>query len=97
MTWRQLTDQELFDLQQEVDRRLSILQSQGVMFQGIDIHYLQCLLEEQLGERGLAAAREKHLSWLKDQLDNAEQQIRRHKLTNPGGPILPGQIAGHHA
>lgn len=77
MGWRQLTNDELFELDQEVTGRLEELRSRGVQFGGIDTHYLQTLLEEQLSENALAAAREKHLLWLKEKLEEAESQIRR--------------------
>ncbi|HVH77965.1 MAG TPA: hypothetical protein VM782_01125 [Stellaceae bacterium] len=74
--WRELSDEELFELDQDVQRRIAALQGQGVNVFGVDEHYLKTLIEEQMSERQLAAAREKHLLWLRDRLDEAEPQVR---------------------
>lgn len=74
--WRELSDEELFDLDQDVNRRIADLRAQGVNMFGVDEHYLKTLIEESMSERQLAAAREKHLLWLRDRLDEAEPQVR---------------------
>lgn len=74
--WREMTDEELARLSQDCDRRITELQSQGVQFFGVGEHYIQTLLEEQMSERQLAAAREKHWLWVKERLDAVESEIR---------------------
>lgn len=75
--WRQLSDEELFDLDQEVTARRAALQQQGVQVFGVDEHYMRTLLEEILSERQLAAAREKHLLWVRSRLDEVEPEVAR--------------------
>ncbi len=78
---RELSDQELMELSQSNAARVLALQQQGVVFQGIDEHYVQTLLEQLLGESMLAVDREKHHLWLKGNLDASESQIRAARLT----------------
>ena len=78
---RTLSDPDLEKLARRTDRRVNDLLSQGVQIFGISEHYVESMLEELLGNIGLAKAREKHLLWLDDKLDEAEQQIRQAKIT----------------
>lgn len=101
MAWhRELSDSELFDLSQECDRRVNTLIAEGIILQGLDQHYVNMMLEQLLGERGLDMAREKHLLWVKEQLDLAEPKIRQAKLEQmfaapPQGVPGNGRGRGH--
>jgi len=79
--WRALSDSELFALSQECEARLGVLAAQGVNLQGAELHYVTVMLEQLLGERGTDAAREKHLLWMRDRLDDIEPQVLRARLT----------------
>jgi hypothetical protein len=74
--WRTLTDDELFALSQENERRCNVLAGKGAQLFGIDTHYLILLLEEQMSDRAIAAARETHHLWLAERLDQVEGQVR---------------------
>lgn len=75
--WRELSDQELFDLDAEVKERRDRLQAQGVQIYGVEEHYMRTLLEACLSERQLAAARETHLLWMRERLDEVEPEVAR--------------------
>ena len=76
--WRELSDDELFRLDAENNRRIQALEDKGaaigvnMQMQGEREHYLLELLEGLHSERSLAAAREKHALWLSKKLDESE-------------------------
>lgn len=78
--WRELSDAELFDLSQDCEQRMKALQAQGVMMQGAEQHYITTMLEQLLGDRATDSAREKHLLWMRDRLDEIEPQVRSAKI-----------------
>jgi hypothetical protein len=95
-SWRELTDDQLLELTQENDRRVREFMAQGVAFTDLTQHYMMVMLEEVLGPRGMAAAREKHHLWLKDQLDQAAPEIRRARAAAMlGVPPAPPGANGH--
>jgi hypothetical protein len=87
--WRELSDSELFELSQTCEHRLEALAAQGVVLQGADMHYLTTMIEQLLGERATDSAREKHLLWMRDRLDEVEPQIRQARILGGVAPA-PG-------
>ena len=73
--WRELSDEQLAELETECKARIDALNAQGV---GVDFsaHYIRVMLEQLLGERGVARAREIHFLFVCDQLNLAEPQVR---------------------
>lgn len=88
--WRTLSDEELFELDQDIERRIAALLAEGAQIFGKQEHYLKTLIEESMSERQLAAAREKHLLWVRERLDEVEPAIKRAKLMQ-GVPGFNGQ------
>lgn len=91
---RTLNDTELFELSQEVERRVAALREQGVVFQGVEYNYLTAMLEQLLGPAAIDAAREKHLLWLRANLDETEPKLREARARmrlglNPDGSPQP--------
>lgn len=70
--WRELSNEELFQLDAENMRRIEALQAKGFAIMGEREHYMLSLLEGLHSERSLLAAQEKHAQWLADRLDENE-------------------------
>lgn len=95
--WRSMTNEELFELSQDCERRIGQLQAQGVQIGGLGEHYIQTLLETMMGETQVAVAKELHFTWLKDRLGDVEVQLAKAKLMQgiPGAGVPQVNGSGH--
>lgn len=80
MSSRTLTTEELRTLDASITGRLAGLARVGVTIQGAEFRYITELLHELLSPMGRDAARERYLTWLGEELDKVEPEIRKQRL-----------------